>query len=172
MHDVLDKRGHMQDTQREIRNVALLDLTGATSEQTLDGVGRIVNVATILVPEKLLGKLMAIPMRNVAATVPVPDGKTVRVMSGQVTLSGEALAYADGPQDQVLVVAGQLIIQWVFSGRRGCATTNWSAKRFGIAWLMKRWRVVQARHRRRRPGASLRWPGWSQLSRASESGRV
>jgi hypothetical protein len=71
----------MQDTQREIRNVALLDLTGATSEQTLDGVGRIVNVATILVPEKLLGKLMAIPMLNVATTVPVPDGKTVRALA-------------------------------------------------------------------------------------------
>jgi len=100
----------MQDTQREIRNVALLDLTGATSEQTLDGVGRIVNVATILVPASLLGKLMTIPMQNVAATVPIPDGKTVRVMTGQVTLSGEALANADGPQDEVLVVAGQLII--------------------------------------------------------------
>jgi len=49
-------------------------------------------------------------MQNVAATVPVPDGKTVRVMSGQVTLSGEALANANGPQDEVLVVAGQLII--------------------------------------------------------------
>jgi len=100
----------MHDTQREIRNVALLDLTGATSEQTLDGVGRIVNVATILVPESLLGKLMAIPMQNVAATVPVPDGKKIRVMSGQVTLSGEALANVDGPQDEVFVVAGQLII--------------------------------------------------------------
>src|SRR5579859_7208496 len=107
---MLEKRGHMQDTQREIRNVALLDLTGATSEQTLDGVGRIVNVATILVPESLLGKLMAIPMQNVAATVPIPDGKTVRVLSGQVTLSGEALANAEGSHDDILVVAGQLII--------------------------------------------------------------
>jgi hypothetical protein len=100
----------MQDTQREIRNVALLDLTGATSAQTLDGVGRIENVAAILVPASLLGRLMAIPMHNVAATLPIPDGKTVRVMSGQVILSGEALANADGPQDEVLVVAGQLII--------------------------------------------------------------
>jgi hypothetical protein len=100
----------MHDNQREIRNVALLDLTGATSEQTLDGVGRITNVATILVPESLLGKLMSIPMHNVAATVPIPDGKTVRVMSGQVTMSGEALANAERPQDEVLVMAGQLVI--------------------------------------------------------------
>jgi hypothetical protein len=95
---------------REICNVALLGLTGATCEQTLDGVGRIANVATILVPESLLGKLMAISMQDVAATVPIPDGKRVRVMSGQVTLSGEALANTDGPADEVLVVVGQLVI--------------------------------------------------------------
>jgi hypothetical protein len=46
----------MQEAQREIRNVALLDLTGATSAETLDGVRRIENVASILVPESLLGK--------------------------------------------------------------------------------------------------------------------
>jgi hypothetical protein len=100
----------MQQAEREIRNVALLDLTGATSDQTLDGVSRISNVASILVPERLLGKLMSIPMENVAATVPVPDGKRVRVMSGQVVLSGEALARADGATDEILVVAGQLIV--------------------------------------------------------------
>ena len=47
-----------EQPQREIRNVAVLDLTGATSNETLDGVGRIINVATILVPESLLGKLI------------------------------------------------------------------------------------------------------------------
>src|ERR1700737_2623976 len=100
----------MQEPQRAIRNVALLDLTGATSADTLDGVGRIENVAAILVPESLLGKLMAIPMQNVAATVPIPDGKRVRVMSGQVVLSGEALSTGDGPTDDILVIAGQLVI--------------------------------------------------------------
>jgi hypothetical protein len=100
----------MQEAQREIRNVALLDLTGATSDETLAGVSRIANVAAILVPERLLAKLLAIPMHNVAATVPVPDGKAVKVMSGQMTLSGEALASSNSSSDEVLVVAGQLFI--------------------------------------------------------------
>jgi hypothetical protein len=100
----------MHDTQREIRNVALLDLTGATAAETLDGITRIANVAAILVPESLLGRLMSIPMQNVAATVPIPDGKPVKVMSGQILMSGEALANADGVTDQVLVVSGQLVI--------------------------------------------------------------
>jgi hypothetical protein len=77
---------------REIKDVALLDLTGASGADVLDGVSRISNVASILVPESLLGKLMSIPMEHVAATVPIPDGKKVKVMSGQIVLSGEALS--------------------------------------------------------------------------------
>jgi hypothetical protein len=93
---------------REIKNVALLDLTGATSAEALDNVTRISNVATILVPEGLLGKLLAIPMEKVAATVPIPDGKRVKVLSGQIALSGEALG--EGDANDVLVIAGQLVI--------------------------------------------------------------
>jgi hypothetical protein len=94
----------------EIKNVALLDLTGATSTDLLDRVSRISNVAAILVPESLLGKLMAIPMSSVAATVPVPDGKRVRVLSGQIVLSGEALSASESDTEEILVVAGQLVI--------------------------------------------------------------
>jgi len=93
-----------------IQNVALLDLTGAGSADQLDRVTRIQNVAAILVPESLVGKLMSIPMQNVAATVPIPDGRRVKVMSGQVVLSGEALANPDTEQGDILVVAGQLVI--------------------------------------------------------------
>jgi hypothetical protein len=46
---------------REIRNVALLDLTGAQAAAALDGVTRIANVATILVPESLLAWPAASP---------------------------------------------------------------------------------------------------------------
>jgi hypothetical protein len=98
------------DSEREIKNVALLDLTGSTTDDVLDRVARIRNVAAILVPERLLGKLMAIPMENVAATVPVPEGKRVKVMSGQVVLSGEALSAPETDSNDVLVVAGQLVI--------------------------------------------------------------
>ncbi len=95
-----------------IRNVALLDLTGSDAGDLLERVTSIKNVAAILVPEKLMPKLMAVPMRNVAATVPIPDGKRVKVMSGQVVLSGEALtgSQAEDSGEEILVVAGQLII--------------------------------------------------------------
>ena len=95
---------------REIHNVALLDLTGAQAAAALDGVTRISNVATILVPVSLLPKLSSIPMDHVAATIPVADGRRARVMAGQITLSGEALAGSPDHADDVLVVAGQLVI--------------------------------------------------------------
>ncbi|MBV9172470.1 MAG: hypothetical protein JOZ81_20540 [Chloroflexi bacterium] len=94
----------------EIRHVAMLDLTGAGAAEMLEGVTRIVNVATILIPESLLPRLSSIPMENVATVVPVPQGSRVRVLSGQMVLSGEALENADGKQDEVLVVAGQLVV--------------------------------------------------------------
>lgn len=92
---------------REIRHVALLDLTGAQPTAALDGVTRISHVSAILVPESLLPKLSSIPLEHVAATVPVPDGVRARVMAGQVVLGGDALA--DNTED-ILVIAGQLII--------------------------------------------------------------
>ena len=95
---------------REIRNVALLDLTGAQAGGALDGVTRISNVATILVPESLLARLSSIPMDHVAATVPVADGQRAKVMAGQILLSGEALAAAGDQGKDMLVVAGQLVI--------------------------------------------------------------
>jgi hypothetical protein len=96
---------------REIHNVALLDLTGANSAAALDGVTRISRVSAILVPESLLPRLSSIPMDLVAATVPVRDGQRTRVMSGQIILSGEALASPGEEQSQdMLVIAGQLIL--------------------------------------------------------------
>ena len=92
---------------REIRHVALLDLTGAKAATALDGVTRISHVSAILVPESLLSKLSSIELEHVAATVPVPDGVRARVMAGQAVLGGDA--FADNTED-MLVVAGQLII--------------------------------------------------------------
>jgi hypothetical protein len=95
---------------REITNVALLDLTGMSGADALNGLSAIKNVATILVPESLLGKLLAVSMENVAATVPIPDGKRTRVLSGQIVLSGEALAGGDNASHDILIAAGQLVI--------------------------------------------------------------
>jgi hypothetical protein len=97
-------------TPREIRHVALLDLTGAAAATALEGVTRISNVAAILVPESLLPKLSSIPMEDVAATVPIPDGRRVRVFTGQIVLSGDALAAPPDGTEETLVVTGQLIL--------------------------------------------------------------
>ena len=95
---------------REISHVALLDLTGAAAATALEGVTRISEVAAILVPESLLSKLSGIPMDRVAATVPIPDGRRVRVFTGQIVLSGEALAAPPDGAEETLVVTGQLIL--------------------------------------------------------------
>jgi hypothetical protein len=95
---------------REIREVALLDLTGAQAASALDGITRISEVATILVPESLLPKLSSIPMDQVAATVPVPDGARAKSLTGEITLSGEALANPGGKANDVLIVVGKLIL--------------------------------------------------------------
>ena len=98
------------ETPREIRHVALLDLTGAGAAEALNGVRRISHVATILAHESLLARLSSIEMDHVAAVVPIPEGSQVRVLSGQLVLSGEALANPNTDQEAVLVIAGQLVL--------------------------------------------------------------
>jgi hypothetical protein len=95
---------------REIRKVALLDLTGAEAGAALEGVTRIVDVAAILVPESLLPKLSSIALEHVAATIPIPDGQRARVYAGQVTMAGEALAASEDGSTDTLVITGQLIL--------------------------------------------------------------
>ncbi len=90
-----------------IEKLGLLDLTGMKSPDDLAGIARIENVGLILVPESLLGKLSSIPMKNVGSTVPIPEGENVRLMTGAIKLSGEALADPAVAED-TLVVAGVL----------------------------------------------------------------
>jgi hypothetical protein len=103
-------QGPQQTPRREISNVALLDLTGAAAANALEGVTRISDVAAILVPESLLPRVSSIPMHRVAATVPIPDGRRVRVFTGQIVLAGDALAAPADGADETLVVTGQLIL--------------------------------------------------------------
>src|SRR3712207_1855074 len=92
----------------KIENVGALDLTGITSADELANITRIKNVGAILIRESLMGKLSSIPMENVGSVVPVPEGDNVRVQTGQIQMSGEALA--GGSEEDVLVVTGQLLI--------------------------------------------------------------
>ncbi len=102
-----------KDETGAIRNVAVLDFTGMKSPDDLSGISSISNVATILVPEPLNKALMNIRMENVASVVPIPEGKNVKVLSGQLKMSGESLANERGTDDDVLVIAGQTIITTV-----------------------------------------------------------
>ncbi|HEY4027098.1 MAG TPA: hypothetical protein VGO86_11765, partial [Candidatus Dormibacteraeota bacterium] len=97
-----------QGTGRAIENIALLDLTTMTAE-ALARVESISNVATVIVPQSLSEALAAIPMRDVAQVLPVPDGAKVNVHTGAVAMDGAGLA-AGGDQPTFLVVTGALVV--------------------------------------------------------------
>jgi hypothetical protein len=92
-----------------ISNVGVLDLTGMKSTEELAGIRSISQVGVVLVPESLMSGLLALPMEKVGATVPVPTGENVKLVTGQMKTTGEALAGA-GREEDVLVVAGQLLV--------------------------------------------------------------
>jgi len=93
----------------KINNVGVLDLTGFEAGD-LARIRGINNVGVIVVPESLIGELMDIPMNNTGTIVPIPEGANVRAHTGQVKMMGEALANLEGNAEDVLVVAGQLVI--------------------------------------------------------------
>ena len=75
-----------------------------TTEE-LAGIEVIRRVGVVLVPEHLTSRLAAVPMEEVGVTVPVPTGENVRMVTGQMKTTGEALAHP-GTEEDVLVVAG------------------------------------------------------------------
>jgi hypothetical protein len=92
-----------------IQDVGILDLTGMKSPEELAGIQTIQDVGVILVPEPLMQALTRIKVQDIGSTIAIPEGENVRVHTGQVKLTGEALASPVG-DDEVLVVAGQLHI--------------------------------------------------------------
>jgi hypothetical protein len=99
----------MSDEPGVVENVAVLDLSTMRSVEELNRIKSIRNVANVIVPESLAGALAAIPMRNVANVVPVPDGARVNAHVGAMTMSGAALAAA-GDAPTVLMLTGALVI--------------------------------------------------------------
>jgi hypothetical protein len=91
---------------RVISGEAVADLSHLTSPEDMAAIGRIEQVATVLVRESLAAAYARIPTSEVAATVFVPDGANVRIHTGSLTVSGDGL----GAADDVLVVIGMLII--------------------------------------------------------------
>ncbi|HZO89718.1 MAG TPA: hypothetical protein VFB38_15420 [Chthonomonadaceae bacterium] len=94
--------------QGHIRQMGMLDLRFAQTPEDLKGITGIEKVGMILIPEHLSTALATIPMKEVGAIVPIPQGDNVQVQSGQIRLSGESLAAGDA--EAILVVVGQLFI--------------------------------------------------------------
>jgi len=89
-----------------LRDQPVLDLSHLTSPDQLAGIGRIEDVAVVVVPQSLAGAYAAISVSDVAGTIYVPDGANVRMHSGAMVVGGDGL----GAADDVLVVIGMLVI--------------------------------------------------------------
>ncbi len=91
-----------------IKNVGVLDLTSMKTPEEIARITSIENVGALLVPASLASALGAVPSRSVGTTVAVPEGNNVKVLTGELHMSGEALA--DASSDEVLLNIGQLIV--------------------------------------------------------------
>jgi len=89
-----------------IRDQPVLDLTHLTEPEQLAAIGKIVNVALVLVPAALAAAYVAIPLEHVAQTVYIPGGGNARVHTGTLEVGGDGL----GDENDVLVVVGLLLI--------------------------------------------------------------
>jgi len=105
-----------ENTNRVIENQGMLDLTGIQSPDELNGISHIRNIGAIIVPQSLMAKFLSIPQENIGTTLPIPDGKNVKVnlVMGPMQTSGEGLAAASaaaGDEGQhILVVMGPFIV--------------------------------------------------------------
>jgi len=50
-------------------------------------------VGVVLVSEHLMSSLATVPMEEVGVMIPVPTGENVRMVTGQIKTTGEALAH-------------------------------------------------------------------------------
>lgn len=114
--EVLETQDQQEEEQPEaqvksgvISRIGLLDLRGARSAEEFARIEEITRVGIILVQEDQMAHVTTIPMSRVGGVVPVPAGPDVKILSGQMELSGESLA-AQGDENTILVLAGQLIL--------------------------------------------------------------
>jgi hypothetical protein len=89
-----------------IKDQPVADFSHLTSPEQLAAIGRIEDVALVVVPEALAAAYAAIPSSDVAATIYVPSGARVRVHTGSLVVGGDGI----GAAEDVLVVVGLLII--------------------------------------------------------------
>lgn len=97
----VDQAGH-------IHNLGMLDLSTAQDAGALAHIRRIENVGVVLIPENLTAQFGAISQSNVGLVLPVPTGKQVKTLSGQLSFPGDAFAEGD-PEHPVLLLVGQIV---------------------------------------------------------------
>jgi hypothetical protein len=90
----------------------IADFSHLTAPEQLAVIGRIADVALVIVPESLAAVYAAIPSSGVAATIYVPDGANVRVHTGALVVGGDGI----GTANDVLIVTGILIITSPITG--------------------------------------------------------
>ncbi len=95
-----------------LRDQSVVDFSHLTAPEQLASISRIEDVALVIVPESLAGAYAAIPSADIASTVYVPDGSSVRVHTGVLETVGDGL----GAEDDVLIVTGMLIITTPVTG--------------------------------------------------------
>ncbi len=97
----------MDDAQRSMSNMPVLDLSGVRSREEVTGL-RLENIGAVLVPEELPDLLATVSSQNIGAVIPVPKGFRVETRVGNVELSGEALAA--GEATTVLQLVGNVTV--------------------------------------------------------------
>ncbi len=95
------RAGHIED-------VGFLDLRYARTEEDLAHIKSLEDVGLVLIPEHLAGYFARVRMEDVGVVVPVPQDCKVNCMTGQVRLTGEALAAGDA--NTILLIAGQAFV--------------------------------------------------------------
>lgn len=86
---------------------SVLDLSGFSSAEELAAITGLDRIAVVVVPRSLAAAYTAIPATRVGNSVFVPDDADVRVHTGSLSVSGDALT-ADTPL--ALVVTGMLVV--------------------------------------------------------------
>jgi hypothetical protein len=107
-----DNDNHAIESNRQgkITHMGLLDLRHLRSIDELANVTRISHIGTILVSDQLQGSINRIPMNHVGSILTLPADMKVKLLTGDLKLSGDFLENANGDPDETLLIVGTLMI--------------------------------------------------------------
>ena len=117
-----DKSESQEGESGVIAHEGILDLTGFKTPAELAHIRAIRHVGLVLVPEELTAELAKIPQSHVGAVIPVPTPKSgkLRLMTGQLKLSGDTFADTGGAHPN----NGFQTLVWDKTANRAVAITD------------------------------------------------